>query len=101
MVEVIRFFYDSSRPFITLVFKPLIDLEISNSFPSGHASVFFALATAVFLFNKKWGYCFFVGAILIGLARIFVGVHWPLDIAGGLAVGILSVLLVWKFLPHS
>lgn len=109
IVEVIRFFYESPRPYITLVFKPLIDLEISNSFPSGHVSAFLALATAILLFNRstplttsrKWGYCFFVGAILIGLARIFVGVHWPTDILGGIVVGILGALIVWKFLPKS
>src|SRR3989344_1951061 len=107
IVETIRYFYQSPRPYIALVFKPLIDLEFSNSFPSGHASVFFALAMAVFLFNssmrlttsKKWGYYFFAGAILIGLARIYVGVHWPTDILGGIFVGIFSALLIWKILP--
>ncbi|MEK7114763.1 MAG: phosphatase PAP2 family protein, partial [Patescibacteria group bacterium] len=82
-----------------LVFKPLIDLEFSNSFPSGHASVFFALAMAVFLFNRRWSYYFFVGAVLNGLARVYVGVHWPTDILGGMVVGILSALIVWKVLP--
>ena len=99
MVEVIRFFYDSPRPYIALVFKPLIDLEVTNSFPSGHAAAFFALTTATLLFNHKWGYYFFAGAILMGWARVFVGAHWPTDILGGMAVGALSAFMVWKFLP--
>lgn len=101
IVEIIRYFYQSPRPYIALVFKPLIDLEFSNSFPSGHASVFFALAMTVFLFNKKWSYYFFAGAILIGLARVYVGVHWPTDILGGIVVGILSALFVWKIIPKN
>ncbi len=99
IVETIRYFYQSPRPYITLVFKPLIGLDFSNSFPSGHASTFFALAMAVFLFNRKWGYYFFIAAILNGLARIYVGIHWPTDILGGMAVGILSALIIWQILP--
>ena len=100
-MEIIRHFYQSPRPYVTLIFKPLIDLEFSNSFPSGHASVFFALATAIFLSSKKWSYYFFAGAVLVGLGRIYVGVHWPTDILGGIAVGILSALIVWKILPKN
>jgi undecaprenyl-diphosphatase len=67
-----------------------------KSFPSGHAAIFFAIATAVYLYNKKLGIWFFVVAILMGMARIFVGVHWPSDILGGAVIGIISGIIVGK-----
>ena len=99
-VEVIRFFYQKQRPYIALAFKPLIDLDFSYAFPSGHAAVFFALAMAVWFFSRRWSYYFFAGAVFISLARVYVGVHWPLDVLGGAAVGILSAFIIWKILPR-
>ena len=99
-VEVIRFFYQKQRPYIALAFRPLIDLDFSYAFPSGHAAIFFALAMATFFFRKSWSYYFFAGAFLISLARVYVGVHWPLDVLGGAVVGIISAFVVWKILPQ-
>src|SRR3990167_8760064 len=58
----------------------LINHETTGSMPSGHASFYFALATGVCLYNKKAGYIYLILAGLMGFARIFSGVHWPLDI---------------------
>ena len=52
---------------------------------------------AIYFYNKKWGIVFFVAAILMALARIVAGVHYPLDILGGAAVGILSAYAVFYF----
>ena len=57
------------------------------SFPSGHATFFFAMATAIYLYNKKWGIWFFVGAILISIGRVIAGLHYPSDILGGAIIG--------------
>lgn len=100
-VEVIHFFYNKPRPFVALAFKPLTDLQFSNAFPSGHAATFFALATAVVFFNRRWAYWLFAGAVLMGVARVFVGVHWPIDILGGAAVGVVSALIARWVLPRS
>lgn len=103
IVETVRFFYDRSRPFEALGIEPLILNNGAPSFPSGHAALFFALALAVFFMNKKRGYWFFAGALLIGVARIFIGIHWPLDILAGAAVGLISAFAVKKtfFFPES
>ena len=86
------------RPFIQ--FPKVIPLiaESDFSFPSGHAAFFMGLAVAIFLHHKKAGYLFFVFALIIGLARICAGVHFPVDILGGYVLGgIISYLLIKLF----
>lgn len=99
ITEVIRFFYDRPRPFRALGFEPLL-MENSHSFPSGHAATLFALAFVMFGFNKRLGYWFLVLATLNGLARIFVGVHWPTDISGAIIVALISYLVAKEMLKN-
>lgn len=99
ITEIIRFFYSRPRPFSVLEIQPLIEHSPDGAFPSGHMAFYFALAFAVFLVYKRWGWRFLGAAVLIGLARIFTSVHWPLDIIGGAIIGIISVLLIKKLLP--
>ncbi len=93
ITEFIHFFYPVVRPFAALSAEPLFAPWTAASFPSGHAAFFFALAASLFFFSRQWGITFGVFAFVNGLARIYAGVHWPLDIAAGAAVGILSALL--------
>lgn len=99
ITEIIRFFYSQPRPFMVLNFSPLIEHNVSGSFPSGHMTFYFVLALTVFLLlNWKWGWFFVGSVILMGLARIIAGVHWPLDILGGIAIAILCYFFVQKIL---
>ncbi|MDP3948726.1 MAG: phosphatase PAP2 family protein [bacterium] len=93
ITEIIRFFYYSPRPFEALRFQSLIP-ESGSSIPSGHAAFFFALATIIYFYNRRWGIWYFVFSLLISLARIFAGVHWPSDIIAGAVVGVLSGIFV-------
>lgn len=88
--EILYQIFHRLRPFVAHQIHQLVAHDAANSFPSGHAAFFFAMAMVVYLFNKKLGYLFFAGAFLISVARIYVGVHYPLDILGGVAVGILT-----------
>ena len=99
ITEAIRFLYYHPRPFAVLEIEPLINHATSGSFPSGRSAAFFALAFVLLFFNKKWGWRFLGTALIMGLARIFVGVHWPSDILGGAIIGLISVLLIRKLLP--
>lgn len=92
ITELIRFFYDRPRPFLALGLEPLFSND-SSSFPSGHATFFFALAAVLFLYNKRAGTWFFLAALIMGAARVVSGVHWPSDILGGLAVALISVCI--------
>ncbi len=88
IVTLIRFFYHHPRPILVTDVHALA-VNTEWSFPSGNASFFFALATGVYLYNRKWGMVLYFCALVIGLARIFVGVHWPSDILAGAVLGIL------------
>jgi len=96
IAEIIKIVVHRSRPYVVLETAKKLITENTDfkSFPSGHAAIFFAIAMAVWFYNKKLGIWFFVAAIIMGIARIFVGVHWPSDILGGAIVGIFSGVLV-------
>ncbi len=94
--ELIRFFYHRPRPFVTHQVHQLIS-ENEWSFPSGHSAFFFAMAMAIYFYNKKWGTWFFVAATLISLSRIVAGVHYPTDIIGGAVIGIAVAYIVFYF----
>ena len=100
ITEIIRLFYYRPRPFLVLQIQPLVNHDITASFPSGHATAYFALALAIFYFNRKWGWRCLILALLIGLARIFVGFHWPLDILTGALIGLGSAFLIRKLIPQ-
>lgn len=86
---VLKLLFHSPRPFdLFSQVKSLIP-ETGYAFPSGHATFFMALAVSFYFFHKKAGYVFMAFAVIIGLARIIAGVHFPIDILGGFALGVL------------
>ena len=84
------------RPFTTEQFKPFWENAGSTSvseysFPSGHTTSAMAAMTVLFLcLNKKWSWLFFVVALIMGLSRIYLVVHYATDVVGGLIVGAIS-----------
>lgn len=100
VTELIRFFYHRPRPFLVYQLHPLV-LDNEWSFPSGHSAFFFAIAMAIYFYNKKWGIAFFVAAILMNISRVIVGVHYPSDILGGAIVGIVVAYIVFYFVEKK
>lgn len=79
--------FHTLRPFDAIpTVAPLIS-ESGYAFPSGHATFFMALASSLWFYHKYLSVFFGVSAVLIGIARIASGVHWPVDILGGLMLG--------------
>jgi membrane-associated phospholipid phosphatase len=64
------------------------------SFPSDHASAAFAIAFAVFVFDRVVGTLFLAAAMVIGAGRVLIGAHYPTDVLAGCLVGLGSALLV-------
>ncbi|MFA6135969.1 MAG: phosphatase PAP2 family protein [Candidatus Paceibacterota bacterium] len=97
ITQVIRFFYNRPRPFETLSIDSLISHPAGGAFPSGHTVFLFALVFVVFLLNKKWGWTFGVLSLVSVIGRVMAGVHWPVDILGGIIVAFVGFYIVYKF----
>lgn len=85
---VIGWLYFRHRPFVDLVFTPLVNISpLEKSFPSDHAAAAFAFATTVWLQQKRSGRWAIAAAGLIALGRVLAGVHYFSDILVGAALG--------------
>lgn len=91
---LLKLFFQDGRPLEVLGGVQTLFLESGYAFPSSHSAFFMALAFSIFFLHKKIGYVFMFFAILIGLARIVSGVHFPVDILGGFVLGALVAYLV-------
>ena len=77
----------------------MIERQRDYSFPSGHTSASFAAACAlVRTLPQKWGTVCMILAGVIALSRLYVGVHYPSDVLGGMVVGIFAGWAGWKLM---
>ena len=97
-VRIFNLFYFTPRPFTELPTNLLFYQPTDPSFPSHSAAVIFAIAVAILLADRKAGIFLLFLAFLVGFARIYVGIHYPLDILGGVAIGALSALLIFTLI---
>jgi len=97
---LIYLIWQRPRPFVTYADVSKLAAHTSvNSFPSGHTFLSFTIAMVVLLYgHKKLGILMFAIAILIAVSRVASGVHYPSDVIGGAAIGILSGILSYWFM---
>lgn len=75
----------------------LVGAQKDYSFPSGHTGSAFAAAVVMFRgLPKKCGIPILVFACLMGLSRLYVGVHYPSDVLGGILIGTGIALVVYR-----
>lgn len=96
LTEIIRVLYFEQRPFITYPITPLIPLVQEASFPSKHTLISFCVAFSYLSYRLKIAKYLIGIAVLIGVSRVYVGVHYPVDILGGIAIAAFSVLGVFR-----
>lgn len=97
IATIIKSFISSPRPFIFFEnVKPLFFHGGMDSFPSGHAMFFGALAMSLFFIHKRMGYMYFIVALIVGFSRVASGVHFPIDILIGYILGII-IAYIFKF----
>jgi undecaprenyl-diphosphatase len=84
--DVIKLAVDRKRP----VDHPLVAEPTSHSFPSGHAATSFACAATLASFaHTRAKPVLYMLVAAIAYSRVYVGVHYPLDVLGGAALGLL------------
>lgn len=93
LIKAIHLFYFEPRPFVNFNFEPITLEDTNASFPSRHATVSAIIAFAYAYFKSKWAMPFLFLMLWVSAARIFVGVHYPLDIVGGFIVGLVSLFI--------
>ena len=72
------------------------------TFPSNAATISFAAATAIWLFNRKAGAILYLLAFLWVFARFYAGIHFAIDLAGGVIIGVVTSLMISKlFMPST
>ncbi len=96
--KIAGFIYFDPRPFVQYHFQPLISHSPDNGFPSDHELLTAGLAAVVSSSNIIFGVILWLLAILIGVARIYVGVHSPLDIAASVVVAVSVTVIIYNYL---
>lgn len=83
------------RPFEIGLGRKLLDHATDASFPSDHGTLMFALAFALLIRAQRvWGAGFLVLALGVAWSRVYLGVHFPLDMLGAAAVAALAAAIV-------
>jgi undecaprenyl-diphosphatase len=98
----VRLFISRARPSALPFAHPLEPIYGMTSFPSGHASTSFGAAFMLFFLCKNtpyrgWGWFALLWALLVGVSRIYIGVHFPSDILGGALLGWLVAKILYSF----
>ncbi|MCG6959423.1 phosphatase PAP2 family protein [bacterium BMS3Abin03] len=97
----LKFLIKRPRPYITLsnvhVKKGI--LSDPYSFPSGHTSTAFSIATGLALRYPKYPQVYvpaYIWGLIVGYGRIYFGMHYPIDVLGGAVVGTLSAIGIYS-----
>ncbi|HFZ8995173.1 TPA: undecaprenyl-diphosphate phosphatase [Citrobacter freundii] len=97
---VLGHLFPHDRPFVRHIGYNFLHHAADDSFPSDHGTAIFTFALAFLCWHRIWsGLVFMALAIIIAWSRIYLGVHWPLDMFGGLLVamiGCLSAQMLWQ-----
>lgn len=96
VLKGLNLLYFRPRPFAQHAVNLLFYHPTDSSFPSNAAALGFAIAAGVWFYNRAWGWGLLVMAGLFGLSRIFGGVHYPLDVLAGGAVGWGSAYFIYR-----
>lgn len=86
-------FYSHPAPYMQ--YETLISEAPENSFPSQHTTVVFAFAWSFLHQYRRVGLVALVLAALVGVSRVYIGVHYPLDIAGAVVAALVGFALVY------
>ncbi|MBY0595268.1 undecaprenyl-diphosphatase [Bacillus bingmayongensis] len=103
MNRIIEQFLYRDRPFVSHNITQLVDHAANSSFPSDHATSAIVIAATLLLSAYRFKYTWFFLALGVAFSRVWVGVHYPLDVIAGIVHGVLIALftqyVVFKIRP--
>lgn len=88
VAETIKHITKIPRPFLSMQTITPLTTPIGYSFPSEHAAVYATLAVISYTIDIRLGVAFTFLAVLVGISRVALGVHYPLDVFVGYLIGI-------------
>jgi undecaprenyl-diphosphatase len=98
--KIAGLFHSNYQPFAELAnVNQLIEKTVGNSFPSDHTILVFSFCVTFWLFQKGWGFLWLLLAALVGISRIWVGVHYPADVLAGALISTLTAAGVYALFP--
>ncbi len=95
------YLYYDPRPFVVGHFTPLITHAANNGFPSDHTLLASVLAMVGLYWSWRLGAVLWVVAIVIAVARVYVGVHHPIDVIGSMVIAVIATSVVYVFLKGN
>ncbi len=90
--QLIGQFYYHPRPFELGIGHTLAKHVVETSFPSDHGTVFFSIGLALLWMarTRRWGWLVTAAGVAVAWSRIYIGVHFPMDMLGALLVSLLA-----------
>lgn len=98
---ITKLFYFKPRPITDRRVRILTPSKVDSSFPSKHTLLTFAVSTVVFFYQRTVGSILLGFSVLTGLSRIWIGHHYPSDIAGSAVLGSFTSTIIHKLLQIS
>lgn len=97
--------FPHNRPFVANIGYNFLHHSADNSFPSDHGTVIFTFALAFLFWHRLWsGLVLMAIGVAIAWSRVYLGVHWPMDMLGGFLCGLVGCMvaqILWLFVGAS
>lgn len=95
VAEGAKSLFDRARPYISDTgIAPLTKTPSSSSFPSGHSATAAAGAITLSAIYPAFTPAFVLAGVLVTLSRIYLGVHYPIDVLAGLLIGATTAIII-------
>lgn len=97
-VAILKKKYPRLRPYLVLKETIIYKSQLTDhSFPSGHTTAIFSFLTPYVLFQPMLGLILLPIAFLVGISRIYIGLHYPSDVLAGMFLGTVTAILTYLF----
>jgi uncharacterized membrane protein len=97
ILKLVALIYFDPRPFVVDHFIPLIPHGPDNGFPSDHTILSAAAASVIYPYNKKVSAVLWIFTLLVGISRVYTGIHHPIDIIASIIIAIITAYATYTY----